>query len=215
MYSRLIVPTFAEGQREAAMATLAEASAGLPAVRLLFAPTLPGVYNGGDALWRATFADKAAADAALASDAWAPAARLLADPVITPHRDEVGFATGRLGGPIEGGGLYRVALFRASIRPTEDRLAAFAAQTATMPRAIPAIRRWHLAAATEAQGLHGWTHVWEQEYADRTGLEGAYMMHPAHWAHVERWFDPEYPEFLVHPLLVHTFCRIDEPAIVG
>jgi len=217
MYNRLLIPTFAPDRRDAAMATIAEANAGLGAASLLFAPTLPGVYNGGDAIWRATFADKAAADAALDSPAWAPAAKLLADPAVTPHVDAVGYENGTQGGPVEGGGLYRVALFRASVNPTPERLAAFAAQTASLPRAIKAIRRWQIATATpgEASGLHGWTHIWEQEYADRSGLEGPYMMHPAHWAHVERWFDPEYPEWLVHPLLVHTFCEIGRPVIVG
>lgn len=215
MFSRLLVPTFAEPTRTQAMRTIAEASAALDTIGLLFAPTLPGVYNGGDAIWRATFADEAAAAAAMASEAWAPAAALLADLAITTHLDAVGFATGTLGGPVEGGGLYRVALFRASIRPSPERLAAFAAQTTGLPRSIRSIRRWQLAETSDALGLHGWTHVWEQEYADRAGLEGTYMLHPAHWSHVERWFDPEYPEFLVHPVLVHSFCAIDRPVIVG
>ncbi|QTH19727.1 Dabb family protein [Rhizorhabdus wittichii] len=215
MYNRLLIPTFAPDRRDAAMAVIAEASAAIGAEALLFAPTLPGVYNGGDAIWRASFADRAACDAALDSDAWAPAAKLLADPAATTHLDAVGYASGAVGGPVDGGGLYRVALFRAAIDPTPERLAAFGAQTAAMPRAIRSIRRWQLATADEASGLHGWTHVWEQEYADRAGLEGAYMMHPAHWAHVERWFDPEYTEFLVHPLLVHSFCAIDRPVIVA
>ena len=215
MYSRLIVPSFADDARAAAMAIIATATERLDARSRLFASTLPGVYNGGDALWRVTFTNKAASDAALASDAWAPAAALLADPAITLHHDSVGFESGAVGGPIDGGGLYRVALFRASVRPDPGRLAAFAAQTASLPRYIGTIRRWQLALADEAGGLHAWTHVWEQEYADRGGLEGSYMLHPAHWAHVERWFDPEYAEHLVHPLLVHSFCAIDRPVIVG
>jgi len=69
-----------------------------------------------------------------------------------------------VGRPVDGGGLYRVALFRAAIGPTPARLAAFAAQTASLPRAITSIRRWQIATATpgEASGLHGWTHVWGQ-----------------------------------------------------
>lgn len=215
MFSRILIPTFAETERARAMAVIAEASARLEAMNLLFAPTLPGVYNGGDAIWRATFADEAACAAALASEPWAPAARLLGDPAATPHLDAAGFVTGAIGGPVDAGGLYRVALFRASIRPSPERLAAFATQTASLPRVIRTIRRWQLATATDAGGLHGWTHVWEQEYAHRAGLEGSYMLHPAHWAHVERWFDPEYPEWLVHPLLVHSFCAIDRPVIAG
>ena len=26
---------------------------------------------------------------------------------------------------------------------------------------------------------------------------GAYLMHPIHWARVDRWFDPECPEVIV------------------
>ena len=61
---------------------------------------------------------------------------------------------------------------------------------------------------------HPWTHVGEQEYATLDGLAGTYIMHPQHWSNVERWFDPEYPEWLVDPVLVHTFCTISKPAIV-
>lgn len=215
MYNQLIIPTFAPEHREEAMRTIAEASAALDSASILFAPTLPGVYNGGDAIWRGSFADRAACEAALASDTWAHAARLLADPDVTTHADSVAFPNGKNGGPVEGGGLYRVALFRASVNPTPERLDAFGQQTASMPGAISSIRRWQISTADHASGLHEWTHVWEQEYVDRAGLEGPYMMHPAHWAHVERWFDPEYPEFLVHPLLVHTFCDIERPVIVA
>ena len=40
------------------------------------------------------------------------------------------------------------------------------------------------------------------------------MMHPVHWAHVERWFDSEYPEWLVDTQIVHSVCSIDEPVII-
>lgn len=215
MYNKLIIPTFAEGARDRAMATIAQAAPMLGARSLLFAPTLPGVYNGGDAIFRATFADKAAAEAALASDAWAPAAALLADAAITTHADMARFPTGNHGGTHPGSGVYRVALFRASVRVTPERLEAFGAQTASLAHYIKSIRRWQIGLADEAAGLHGWTHVWEQEYADLDGLLGPYMLHPAHWAHVERWFDPEYVEWLVDPLLVHSFCAIDDAVIVG
>lgn len=215
MYSELIVPTFVGTERERAMAAIATATDRLSAVSKLFAPTLPGVYNGGDAIWRLTFADKPARDAALASAAWAPAAALLADPAVTTHLNRIAFPTGRIGGPVDGGGLYRVALFCANVRPSADRLEAFATQTASIPNAVRTIRRWQLARGEEAQGDRPWTTVWEQEYADLGGLNGAYMLHPVHWAHVERWFDTEYPEWLVDPVLVHTFCAIDRPVIAG
>lgn len=209
MYDVLLIPTFAPGSRDTALATLSAAvDRLLDLTGKLIAPTLPGVYNGGDAICRLSFADVATADAALSSAAWADAAALLADRARVTQLDHVGFARTRHGG--EGRpGLYRVALFCADVRPTEERLAGFADDTAALATSIATIGRWQLSIADRAGGLRRWTHVWEQEYADRAGLEGAYMMHPAHWARAERWFDPEYPEQLVDPVLVHTFCTLD------
>lgn len=220
MYNLLFVLTLAPGldaaRREALAGTIGAAAAALSGLRgLMFAPTLPGVYNGGDHLLRLTFDDRAAADAALASDAWAPARALVADTAAVAGVQRVGYRSGRSGGSSDGAGIYRVALFCASVDPTPERLAAFADQTAAMPRHVRSILRWQLSAADEAEGDRPWTTVWEQEYRDLDGLDGAYMMHPVHWAHVERWFDTEYPEQLVDPLLVHSFCRIGQPALVG
>lgn len=213
MFSVLLIPSFAAGRQDAGLATLATGVARLPGLAgSLLAPTLPGVYNGGDAICRLTFADAASADAALAGAGWAEAATLLADPGAVTHLDHAAFESGEHGG---GGpaGLYRVALFCADVRPDEARLADFARETAALAGSIAAIGRWQLSTPRDAGGLRQWTHVWEQEYRDRAGLEGAYMMHPAHWARAERWFDPEYPEHLVDPLLVHTFCAIDEQVL--
>jgi hypothetical protein len=220
MYNLLVIPSFAAdlstARREAALAGLRIAAAALPGlVAMLAAPTLPGVYNGGDAICRLSFADKAACDAALASLAWAPAAALLADRAIVTSADTVGFESGASGGASDGARLYRVALFCANVRPDPERLAAFAADTLTMPDHVRSIRRWQLSTADRSEGTRPWTHVWEQEYPDLDGLNGPYMMHPVHWAHVERWFDTEYPEHLVDPVLVHTFCAIDRTAIAG
>ncbi|RVT91024.1 Dabb family protein [Sphingomonas crocodyli] len=213
MYSQLIIPTFAEGRRDEAMAVIAQATARIDARSKLFAPTLAGVHNGGDAIWRLTFADVGARDAALAGEAWAPAAKLLADPAVTTHQERLGYETSRVGGADGDCGLYRVALFCANVRPDPERLAAFADQTASMPNYIDTIRRWQLSTPAEAEGRRPWTTVWEQEYDDLQGLKGAYMLHPAHWGHVERWFDPEYPEWLVDRTIVHTFCEKSDAVI--
>jgi hypothetical protein len=216
MFSALLIPTFADDRRAEAMAAIAAATARLPTLPgALFAPTMPGVYNGGDAIWRASFADAAACDAAFASDAWAPAAALLADRTITPQLDQACFASDLRGGRPQSPGLYRVALFCANRRPTPTRLAAFTAETAALAKSIGTIGRWQLSTPCDAAGLRRWTHVWEQEYPDRAGLEGSYMRHPAHWARAERWFDPEYPEHLVDPLLVHSFCAIEGHVLEG
>lgn len=209
----LLIPTFAPGRGDAAMAVLAEAIDRLPGPHShLLAPTLPGVYNGGEAICRLSFADREAADSALASPDWAPAAVLLTDLAHVTHLDHARFDSGRRGGD-GAAGLYRVALFCANVRPDAERLAAFADETAALATAVSAIGRWRLSTTHHAGGLRPWTHVWEQEYRDLEGLTGPYMRHPAHWARVERWFDPEYPEHLVDPLLVHTFCAVDRPVL--
>jgi Stress responsive A/B Barrel Domain len=220
MYNLLIVPTFASDlaatAREEARSVIARAAATLPGVRsALVQPTLPGVYNGGDLICRFAFTDRATCEAALAGAAWAPAGALLADRATVSGCERVGYDGGLSGGASPGAGLYRVALFCANVRPDAERLAAFTADTVAMPGHVRTIRRWQLSPTHHAAGTRPWTHVWEQEYPDRAGLEGAYMLHPVHWAHVERWFDPEYPEWLVDTVLVHTFCDFDQPVIVG
>ena len=59
----------------------------------------------------------------------------------------------------------------------------------------------------QAEGARPWTHVWEQRYDALDGLMGDYMMHPYHWARVDRWFDPESPDWIVDTHLCHSFCR--------
>lgn len=219
MYNLLLIPTFApalpDSARDAAFAVMAQAAATLTgAGSTLVQPTLSGVYNGGDLICRVGFADRSACEAALAGAGWAPAEALLADRAVVSHCERVHYEGGSSGGTSQRAGLYRVALFCANVRPDAERLAAFSADTAAMPRHVRTIRRWQLSPAHEAGGTRRWTHVWEQEYDDRAGLEGAYMAHPIHWALVERWFDPEYPEWLVDPVLVHSFCDFDSPVIV-
>lgn len=216
MYSCLDVVTLAGAGRDEALSELRRAAADLPGLRgALIAPTLDGAYNGGDVIMRLTFDGEAAAQRAAASDAGRAVNALLGDPAWVSRVDHVGFAANAAGGPSRGGGVYRVALFCANVRPTAERLETFARHTVLMPNHVRSIGRWQLSQPREATGARNWTHVWEQEYADLSGLLGAYMMHPVHWAHVERWFDPEYPEWLVDTELVHAFCAIEEPAIIA
>ena len=60
----------------------------------------------------------------------------------------------------------------------------------------------------EPAGATGWTHVFEQEFSDLHGLMGPYLMHPIHWAVVDRWFDPECPEYIVRERVCHSFCAL-------
>lgn len=193
---------------------LAVATAELPAARAFLGPVLPGGYEAGDFIWRVSFADAEAGRRALAQRQWRDVeARLLADRDRVARIEHVAWDRSVGGGLSPGRGVYRVALFCANRVPSAERLARFAAETQAMPRHIRSIRSWQLAATCEAAGSRPWTHVWEQEYADLDGLTGIYMMHPYHWAHVDRWFDPEWPEWLVDPVLCHAFCVTAAPVI--
>lgn len=63
-------------------------------------------------------------------------------------------------------------------------------------------------------GPVAWTHVWEQEFRELSDVTGQYLGHPAHWAVVDRWFDPECPEVVVRDRVCHTFCAADR-AVIG
>jgi hypothetical protein len=217
MFSSLRLVTLApdspESAREATSRALAAAARATGAASLLFAPTCPGVWNGGDLLWRAEFRDEAAWRAAEGGPAFREAAALLADPTRIARVEHVAFAPGARGGTSPARGLYRVALFCACREPSPERLANFARETAAMPRQVRSIRRWQLATRVVASGTRPWTHVWEQEYDDLAGLLGPYMLHPCHWGDVDRWFDPEDPDWLIDTQLCHTFCDTSAPVI--
>jgi Stress responsive A/B Barrel Domain len=79
---------------------------------------------------------------------------------------------------------------------------------------VPAIRAWQLSRVDDAIGTSRWTHVFEQEFGDVDGLMGPYLMHPIHWAVVDRWFDPECPEVIIRDRVCHSFCHCDG-AVLG
>ena len=219
MYNWLLVITFADDAARTTVATeFEDALQALPKARSSLAarsPNHPFKLNGGDLVCRIVFQDRADYDNALKSPSGRQAMSLLNDTSTVAAVDEVAYQGDLSGGTASQPTIYRVALFCANIDPTPDRLAQFRSETSLMPCYIKTIQRWQLSTADAARGRRPWTHVWEQEYADLTGLTGTYLMHPDHWAHVDRWFDPEYPEFLVDPVLVNTFCPIATSVIVS
>ncbi len=76
-----------------------------------------------------------------------------------------------------------------------------------MPRYVRTITSWQLSRVERAIGASPWTHVFEQEFTDVEGLMGPYLMHPIHWAYVDRWFDPECPDVIVRDRVCHSFCE--------
>lgn len=202
MYS-LIALVHLDGDAAPVLAALAGLGAAV-------APVLEGSFNGGDvsAIWH--FASMEAHRTARAKiDA------VLSGPGIV--RADICFYEHGPSGVAEPGmakGVHRTLFLCADHEPTEPRLAQFEAEMVQMPRYIPAIRNWRLSRVIEANGELAWTHVWEQEYADPGGLMGPYMVHPYHWGFIDRWFDPECPDWLVHPQLCHNYAAYGR-AIIG
>lgn len=153
----------------------------------LLQATLPGTYNGGDLLL-----------------CGAPPP---SHPAIA-HIDGAECAEGEDGGDWNGGGIYRALLL--SLKPGIDMALAarFEREVLAMPRHIRSIRAWRLSRVAQAHGTRPWTHLWEQRYDTLDGLVGPYMLHPYHWAWVDRWFDPESPHWIVDTHLCHSFCNL-------
>lgn len=178
--------------------------------RHLVAETLPGVINGGDLIVRLRYSTK---------DRWLEVRdrfdSVLAD-LPTVRLDGAEYTPGPDGRRQDyrgDGAVYRALLLRAEDAPAED-LARFAADTLSMPRYVSSMLAWRLTEIDRSLGPTEWTHVWEQEYRDLSGLLGEYMLHPVHWAVVDRWFDPEFPRHVVHEKICHTFCAMDGRAVI-
>jgi len=202
MFNRIelihLQPAFAAAEREHLLRTLHEAA--MQGTDCLLQPTLPGVYNGGDYLWRQRGVQPPLRTAA--------AQDLLDQPHLVAQVDSAAFRDGEEGGRWNEPGVYRALLLSVKSSTGDDALARFEREVLAMPRYIPSIRAWRLSRVAQAAGGRRWTHVWEQRYDDLAGLSGPYMLHPYHWAWVDRWFDPESPDWIVDTHLCHSFCRL-------
>jgi hypothetical protein len=199
MYSVTRLLDVVADERERVL-TLARSGANATGARFCLAePTLTGSRNGGDILIHLRFGERhewqAAAECFTAA---------LCDPAITRIN-----GAGYQGMPIPSsdGTVYRALLLRVTPDTHADIVARFENDLRSMARFIPAIRAWQLSRVDEAIGDSPWTHVFEQEFYDVEGLTGPYLMHPIHWAVVDRWFDPECPEVIVRDRLCHSFCQ--------
>ncbi|KMO82759.1 Stress responsive A/B Barrel Domain protein [Mycolicibacterium chlorophenolicum] len=193
----------AESDRDRILTELQAAAARSGATRSVVAPTLPGSRNGGDILVHLRFDDPQAA-AGTDFDA------ALSDPAIS----RVNGATYR-GSAVRSsvGTVYRALLLRVSPEADAATVAEFERELAMMPLYVPTIAAWQLSRVDDAVGTTGWTHVFEQEFTDVDGLMGPYLMHPVHWAVVDRWFDPETTDVIVRDRVCHSFCDLDAPLL--
>jgi len=174
----------------------------------LVEPTLPGSRNGGDVLVHLRFNSRR--DWLSAADDFAV---VLQDPAITRINGVT--YPGTPASHAGAGTVYRALLLRVLPDTDPSTLARFEDELSSMVRYIPAIRTWQLSRVDEAIGTSQWTHVFEQEFSDLGGLMGPYLMHPIHWAVVDRWFDPECPEVIIRDRVCHSFCHCDESILTS
>lgn len=203
MYSITRLLDVADGQLDAVLDAVRAGAAVTGARHRLVEPTLPGARNGGDILVHLRFDSPAQWDCA--ADSFGG---VLADPAVTRIN-----GAAYTGSPTrltrQAGTVYRVLLLRVMPDSDAGTVARFEEELSSMPRFIPSIVAWQLSRVDEAIGASPWTHVFEQEFRDRDALMGPYLMHPIHFAVVDRWFDPECPEVIVRDRVCHSFCRTD------
>ncbi len=106
--------------------------------------------------------------------------------------------------------IKRTLLLRVFPGTGSDVVLHFERDIMGMPVHIDSIRNWALSRTDATACPTSWTHVWEQEYADVSGLEVDYMMHPYHWGLVDGWFDPECPQRIVDLRIAHVYCPAAE-----
>ncbi|SPR99702.1 Dabb family protein [Cupriavidus taiwanensis] len=108
-------------------------------------------------------------------------------------------------------GVWRTLMFRVRPDLPPWQVHALEHDLQRMPAYMPGIRNWRLARVL-SPGT--WTHVWQQEFAGTDDLLGEYLMHPFHWGRVDRWFDPEFPEWTVEAIS-HAFCPLASSLIAS
>ncbi|OBK30537.1 stress responsive protein [Mycobacterium asiaticum] len=169
-------------------------------------PTMPGSRNGGDILVHLRFASECE---------WRCIEEDFAGVVDTSAVTRINGAN-YLGGPVRTdvnrGTVYRTLLLRVVPGTAEDTIACFEDELRLIARYVNTITAWQLSRVEEAVGASPWTHVFEQGFTDVDGLVGQYLMHPIHWAMVDRWFDPECPEVIVRDRICHSFCVLPDTA---
>lgn len=205
-----LIDTANEGGRDRLLGQLRAAAATSGAEHVLVEPTLPGVRNGGDILLHLRFTGRSE---------WESIENEFAGLLRDPAVDRVNGATytGNFTGTdwaASHGTIYRTLLLRVAPGTHDATIARFEADLRLMPRYVRTITAWQLSRVEDGAGASAWTHAFEQLFTDVGGLMGPYLMHPIHWAHVDRWFDPEFPDVIVRDRVCHSFCRCDTKMLV-
>ena len=196
-----------ELDRDRVLAAARAGAAATMARHQLVEPTLPGVRNGGDILVHLRFDSE---------DQWrsvkADFTATLSDAAIT-RVNGASYSGDATSSSAATGTVYRALLLRVLPGTTADTIARFEDELRLMPCYVKTITAWQLSPVNEAVGTSEWTHVFEQEFTDVGGLMGPYLMHPIHWAVVDRWFDPECPDVIIRDRVCHSFCAITDSVL--
>lgn len=202
--------------KAALVSVLQSACIGLPGVTFgHLGANLAPEYAVGHFTWDLLFPDEATAEAARGSDFWqqqvVPALEHYCVAVHALAVDRVGAGMRQ---PQLHNGIKRTAYFRLLPVATASQAERFEQDLLEMPAHITDIQNWCLSRARvlpwSAPDTPEWSYVWEQEFASLDGLTGPYMTHPHHWAHIDRWFDPESGVQAVDTYLSHAFCPLAE-----
>lgn len=206
MYSVTRLIDVADVELERVLAAVRSGAEAAHAQHWLVEPTLPGSRNGGDVLVHMRFASRSQ---------WLSAADDFATVLQDPGITRINGATypGVLVREGGAGTVYRTLLLRVLPETDVATLECFEGELTSMPLYIPAIKAWQLSRVDHVIGTSQWTHVFEQEFSDIDGLMGTYLMHPIHWAVVDRWFDPECPDVIVRDRVCHSFCHCDDAIV--
>lgn len=212
-----LAPDSPEDEADRLATSLAEVGATMEGVQGSAAGrTLPRALNGGDLMWRLSFTTESEFRTAVASRQW----RERVSPLLSPDRvtvlDRIAYRTAL--SDVSSGraqpGIWRCLALSVDAGTPRDEIRQFERDLTSMPRHVSTIRNWSMGQVVSQRGRRQWTHVWEQEFDDMAGLEGEYMMHPIHWGLVDGWFDPECPQRIVDPLLIHAAFRIEGATIL-
>jgi hypothetical protein len=206
-----------DGATDRLVALLAEHGPALPGVQTSAAGrTLPRALNGGQVLWRIAFGSEQQCRHAHASSGWQEAIMPALSPAQGAIVDWMAYDADHVdAGRSQGkAGLWRCLCVAVDDGTPAREIRQFERDLLEMPGRVSAIRNWTLGAVVAGGPPRRWTHVWEQEFVDVSGLEGEYMVDPVHWGLVDGWFDPECPQRIVDPMLIHAAMDIRGPVIV-
>jgi hypothetical protein len=220
MFNRLMVVDLgAEGSDAAADALVGELNAVAPTLpelsSALAGRTTPGAVNGGHLMWRLAFESEQDHRTCTTSRRWreAVAPALSADKGIfvdsAAYRPSASDASAGRARP----GLWRCLLLAVRAGTPTSEVRRFETDMLLMPDHVKAIRNWAFGPVLEARGRRPWTHVWEQEYDDISGLAVDYMGHPVHWGLIDGWYDVESPQCIVDPTVIHATFPISSAII--